>query len=305
MNQKEKLPEGEDRVPDKESPQGEQVTEGAKAEAANDQNTSFTEPVAQTEQAAINNLQSEKNMEVHHPHHITHKKKWGEYLLEFFMLFLAVFLGFVAENQREHGVEKNREKQFMQTFLADLQGDTAELIEDSGSWERRINDIDSLRKELEKPEDSQNVALMYKAGTSILFGHTTFRYNDRTIEQLRNSGNFRLIDRVISDSMIHYDGTARTSIKDREIIIRDIYLDLVHLQNSLFNSGIMDQIRKKKIMDNMVYPRPIQNKNNLYQYYNDLFFYKVKVEDLKRRLMEQYSSAVNLMKLVKQTYHLQ
>ena len=32
-------------------------------------------------------------MEVHkHPHHITHKKKWIEYLLEFFMLFLAVFL---------------------------------------------------------------------------------------------------------------------------------------------------------------------------------------------------------------------
>ena len=28
--------------------------------------------------------QETENMEVHkHPHHITHKKKWGEYLLEF------------------------------------------------------------------------------------------------------------------------------------------------------------------------------------------------------------------------------
>ena len=35
-------------------------------------------------------------MEVHHPHHVTHKKKWSEYLLESFMLFLAVFLGFIA-----------------------------------------------------------------------------------------------------------------------------------------------------------------------------------------------------------------
>jgi hypothetical protein len=33
-------------------------------------------------------------METHHPHHVTHKKKWTEYLLEFFMLFLAVFLSF-------------------------------------------------------------------------------------------------------------------------------------------------------------------------------------------------------------------
>jgi len=37
-------------------------------------------------------------MEVYkHPHHATDKKKWEEYLLEFFMLFLAAFPGFVAE----------------------------------------------------------------------------------------------------------------------------------------------------------------------------------------------------------------
>ena len=49
------------------------------------------------------------NMEVHkHPHHVTHKKKWEEYILEFAMLFLAVFLGFIAENQREHYVDKKR-----------------------------------------------------------------------------------------------------------------------------------------------------------------------------------------------------
>ncbi len=29
-------------------------------------------------------------MEVHHPHHPTHKKKWSEYLIEFLMLFAAV-----------------------------------------------------------------------------------------------------------------------------------------------------------------------------------------------------------------------
>src|SRR5947199_611234 len=52
------------------------------------------------------NDQPRTNMEVHkHPHHVTHKKKWGEYLLEFFMLFLAVFLGFLAENLRESQVE--------------------------------------------------------------------------------------------------------------------------------------------------------------------------------------------------------
>ncbi len=43
------------------------------------------------------------NMEVHaHPHNIMHKKTWKEYSLEFFMLFLAVTLGFFAEGYREY-----------------------------------------------------------------------------------------------------------------------------------------------------------------------------------------------------------
>src|ERR1700712_992405 len=72
--------------------------------------------------------QETENMEVHkHPHHVTHKKKWGEYLLEFFMLFLAVFLGFVAENIRENTVEKEREKQYMKSLLSDLSADTATI----------------------------------------------------------------------------------------------------------------------------------------------------------------------------------
>jgi hypothetical protein len=43
-------------------------------------------------------------MEVHHAHHPNQKKKISEYLLEFFMLFFAVTLGFFAENVREHQI---------------------------------------------------------------------------------------------------------------------------------------------------------------------------------------------------------
>src|SRR5207253_149136 len=66
-----------------------------------------------------------ENMEVHkHPHHVTHKKKWEEYLLEFFMLFLAVFLGFVAENVRETSVEHEREKQYAQQLYTEFYADS-------------------------------------------------------------------------------------------------------------------------------------------------------------------------------------
>ena len=67
-------------------------------------------------------------MEVHkHPHHVSHKKKWAEYLLEFFMLFLAVYLGFVAENMRETIVNKEKAHHYIQNMVADLKADTAYL----------------------------------------------------------------------------------------------------------------------------------------------------------------------------------
>ena len=69
----------------------------------NPQSKSFSDEMSSTNEtdAGISNQKIE-NMEVHkHPHHVTHKKKWGEYILEFLMLFLAVFLGFLAENLRE------------------------------------------------------------------------------------------------------------------------------------------------------------------------------------------------------------
>lgn len=98
------------------------MTDHADGEHLNHQTNSPSEnlpdeitPPGQSE--TIYSTQEIKNMEVHkHPHHVTHKKKWNEYLLEFFMLFLAVFLGFIAENIREENVEKHREKQLVTSF---------------------------------------------------------------------------------------------------------------------------------------------------------------------------------------------
>jgi hypothetical protein len=62
-------------------------------------------------------------MEVHtHTH--SARKKWTHYFWEFLMLFLAVFCGFLAENFREHQVEKQRGKQYVHSFYQDLKTDT-------------------------------------------------------------------------------------------------------------------------------------------------------------------------------------
>src|SRR4249920_3474503 len=85
----------------------------------NPQSKSFSEEMSSTNETETRTSNQETdNMEVHkHPHHVTHKKKWGEYLLEFIMLFLAVFLGFLAENLRERIVEHKIEKEYIQSLI--------------------------------------------------------------------------------------------------------------------------------------------------------------------------------------------
>ncbi len=82
-------------------------------------------------------------MEVHHPHHPTHKKKWSEYIIEFLMLFAAVTLGFFAENQREHYVEGHREIQFMESLIDDLAKDKIEVNSAREYTTTQISNLDT------------------------------------------------------------------------------------------------------------------------------------------------------------------
>ena len=65
-------------------------------------------------------------MEVHH-HPKVEKKNFKEYFLEFLMIFLAVTLGFFAENIREGFSNREKEKDYMIEFVEDLKADTALL----------------------------------------------------------------------------------------------------------------------------------------------------------------------------------
>jgi hypothetical protein len=151
-------------------------------------------------------------MEVHaHAH--TERKKWTHYLWEFLMLFLAVFCGFLAENQREHIVEHNREKEFMKSMAKDLETDTTNF---SGMI-RGISiinaHIDSLTPLLSNfSELNKNAAAIYnhEIWLNLYYNHI---YTDRTIEQLKNSGNFRLIrNKNVSDGIIEYDAYVKSFV---------------------------------------------------------------------------------------------
>src|ERR1700730_16037339 len=71
------------------------------------------EIIPTTDTDTITQNQEIENMEVHHHPDLHHKlKKWKEYFLEFLMIFLAVTLGFFAENIRENYVEHKRAREY-------------------------------------------------------------------------------------------------------------------------------------------------------------------------------------------------
>jgi hypothetical protein len=98
-------------------------------------------PIKDTE--IIKPVQQTENMEVHH-HPKVEKKKFKEYFLEFIMIFLAVTLGFIAENIREDITQHQRAKTFGASMIEDLKADTAQIIKYSKYYTAAANNIDTF-----------------------------------------------------------------------------------------------------------------------------------------------------------------
>ena len=175
-------------------------------------------------------------MEIHkHPHHVMHRKNWSEYLLEFFMLFLAVFLGFIAENIREHIVEKGRAKQYAKTLISDLQNDTAMVQDHIDQITVNMIRIDSLSAYVygKKINQITNFELAHK---SSFWFYNPYTWNRATIDQIKSSGSLRYFD---NDSIVYkisaydaftrhldYDYLVDQNQKDKSIIKREEIIDM-------------------------------------------------------------------------------
>lgn len=144
-------------------------------------------------------------MEAPHPHPNHGKKKWTDYFWEFFMLFLAVTLGFFVENQREHYIEHQREKLYMKAMVADLEKDTVMLADRLIKTKDVVNNINLVLDILVKEnKNDTDISLLYKLNLSLL-SNISPGFMDRTSVQLKNAGAMRLIRNEASvDGIINY-----------------------------------------------------------------------------------------------------
>ena len=110
-------------------------------------------------------------MEVHH-HPIaigshTSRKKWTHYFWEFLMLFLAVFCGFLAENQREHIIEHQRAKVYATNLYEELKKDTSRLNSVALRHKEIAGKLDTLCMLIKDKTKNATNGMLYYYGTAV------------------------------------------------------------------------------------------------------------------------------------------
>jgi hypothetical protein len=155
-------------------------------------------------------------MEVHHPHPPSHKKKWSEYIIEFVLLFLAVFLGFIAENIREHVGEQNRAKEFSASLVRDLQSDTIAINNQIKTSRFYIAVSDSLLQLSKTKLDGRNAA-QFSFYSRFAYWTQPVSWNRSTFEQIKNSGSLRYFTNVdLMKKLLEYNAIVNTTNSEVE-----------------------------------------------------------------------------------------
>jgi len=245
-------------------------------------------------------------MEVHH-HTQTPRKKWSHYFWEFFMLFLAVSLGFFVENQREHYVEHNREKQYMRSMVEDLIKDIQLLENESARTTQQFNSLDSLVQIINRGNlEEEEIRKMYILQKRFLYP-LTLELVSRTEVQLKNAGAMRLIrNQVVNDSLINY-----WQLKDRIIYTREAInghrikakdLSFMIFDNKYytktqadFNSGLTE--KKVSLLPHS--STLLIEFGNRVSHTSELLLF-----NYKTRLVGLSGTAQRLIELIKKEYHL-
>jgi hypothetical protein len=240
-------------------------------------------------------------MEVHHHSH--HPKKWKEYITEFLMLFLAVTLGFFAENQREHLIEGDREKQYMQSLYEDLKKDTTilnNLIRYDTFQTAKLDTTNQLL--IENSWDVEKIKLLYRLNLKTA---GTMRYNlsERTSAQLKNAGVMRLIEsRELSNKISEY-WVKSENLKEYNTFVDDLKFKAREKSYSIFDQKYYTDVSKGIVADNA----QLLSKDafTIAEYANRLNHINNSMKNvLMPNIERQHKRAVELLSILKKEYKL-
>jgi hypothetical protein len=215
------------------------------------------------------------------------KRNWNSYFKEFFMLFLAIVLGFFVENQRESYVEKKSAEVLAQSMLEDLKQDKAALQEAIRFAEGKDIEIENFLQMLHTPRASWDTVAIYKSMTTVF---TTFPFSptDGTYSQMKSSGTLRFFNQMLVNQMNAYDNQLKKTVF-RDEIVEKAEWELVPLAATLINFEVTGELRFNKPITKEMYLK-IPDKNTL-----DILINKVAVvRTMMGRSLQEYKSQLAL-----------
>jgi len=247
-------------------------------------------------------------MEVHHHSRHHEKRKWNHYFWEFFMLFLAVFCGMLAEYQLEHYIEHQREKKYIRSLVRDTELDLASLRSAFNGRVQQIKYFDSLMLLLQSGVNNRNSEIYYYARH--ITRPAVFRYHDRTIQQLKNSGNLRLIrNQDAADSITVYDNEKIKSL----LVQQEGETDQRRFISNFLAGKIFDPFAWHSMTDSSGTIRRLADNPAIMttdpSILNEFTFKVVTLRGTlaftNRMITETMHSATNLLEMLKKEYHLE
>ena len=137
-------------------------------------------------------------MEVHHHPHVE-KKTFKEYLLEGLMIFVAVTMGFIAENIREHVTENKIAREMAESFYQELSADSVNLsnvIHFRRRKEYACKYVMSYIKDSSLTEPTDSFYRNFTIALLQMGSNSTFDPTDGILNQLQNSGTRRYFKNV-------------------------------------------------------------------------------------------------------------
>jgi len=151
-------------------------------------------------------------------------KSWKSYLLEFFMIFLAVTLGFFAESYRSDLADIKKSNQLKKAIAIDMKKDIKQLEEYNAQINfilRMINRMDSLLdvnpQEVDQ-RDYYNTLINY----SILY---SFSVSDKSLHQAESMGFIQNYHKEnLGDDILKYQYFLK-DLKYTEALITEAYMD--------------------------------------------------------------------------------
>jgi hypothetical protein len=233
----------------------------------------------------------------------TVKKSIKDYILEGLMIFVAVSMGFIAENIREYLSERERENVYMQNMNSDLQFDTLMYANSREKLAQSLLMFDSLVNILgtNKKEINSNKAYYYARLITAKFDKLIFR--EGTYDQMKSSGDLRLIQhRNVADSISdYYNSIEIVSSQNNSTDSRAaMYYSLA---NKIFDAKTMLQIfkdRKEPINTKLI----IDDHQVINEFLMAAQYYYGSLHLLAKWGSERNEKAKRLLTLINKEYHL-